>query len=166
MAALIEMTHLFGEIKNESVILSKVGLIAQIEWERLIHRFDHIDLDVFIVMPNHVHGIIVINEQEINNRRGTAGKMLAKDIHSKAVPNQNQPGEQFSKPVPGSIPTIIRSYKSNVTRKVRHFLKQLDRPIWQRSFYERVIRNTDEWERARQYILSNPLNWENDNENQ
>ncbi|MBC6420035.1 MAG: transposase, partial [Prochloron sp. SP5CPC1] len=106
-------------------------------------------LDVFVIMPNHVHGILVILN---TNSRGTA------------VPYPYK--EQFGKPVPGSIPTVIRSYKSAVTKKINSICNTKGKSlVWQRDFYEHINRDEESLNNIRQYIQENPLAWEKDLEN-
>ena len=185
--------NLFGEIVNGEMHLNALGKMAQREWERLPQRFKTIELDEFIIMPNHAHGIIVItvirrgtaetgnNANELLSRRaptqpfdqpnpGTAG--LEQDVEalmSRRAPTGNDDHiptrEQFGKPVPGSIPTILRSYKSAVTLRAHRMREGTTGPVWQRDYYERVIRNERELNATRQYIQDNPLNWEKDQEN-
>ena len=100
-------------------------------------------------MPNHVHGIIVIRADDSSSaRRGTIYRA---------------PTEKFGKPVVGSIPTIVRTFKSAVTRRLGREFNITN--IWQRNFYEHVIRYQEDWERIHDYIESNPAMWENDDEN-
>ncbi len=74
-------------------------------------------------------------------------------------------GEQFGKPVSGSIPTIIRSFKSAATKRVNESHGTPGTKLWQRNYYEHIIRNDDELNRIRQYIIDNPINWDTDRNN-
>ncbi len=148
---------LFGEIVGEEMRLNKYGLVAQQHWERLPKRFPDIELGRFVMMPNHMHGIIIIHE-----RRGTAENQNNFDGESsRRAPTQ----EQFQKPVAGSIPTIVRSYKSAVAYRINLMRNSNGVPVWQRNYYEHVIRNHADWDRIHQYIESNPLLWAEDEEN-
>ena len=146
----------FGDIINDDVKLSPAGQIAHREWMRLDTRFHYIDLDEFVIMPNHIHGIIIIT------CRGTAVNMINK---AHEISCRAPTGEQFGKPISSSIPTIIRSYKSSVTFRVNRLRYPLAKPLWQRNYFEHIIRNDDELNRARRYILNNPLQWHLDEEN-
>lgn len=110
-----------------------------------------------MIMPNHMHGIL-----EIINGRGTAGNRNDLDGESsRRAPTQ----ERFQKPVMGSIPTIIRSYKSAVSYRI-NLLRGTDGvPIWQRNYYEHVIRDEKDLQNKTDYIESNPLLWDEDDEN-
>lgn len=153
---------LFGEIVNSEMKLSSLGQIAQREWERLPKRFKHIELGAFVIMPDHVHGIIIIRYG-----RGTADISRPnnpQDLRRAPTPDATTV-EQFSKPVSGSIPTIVRSYKSSVALRINYARPGDSTPVWQRNYYEHIIRDEKDMQAKWDYIESNPSNWENDNEN-
>lgn len=137
--------------------LNKFGLAAKQQWEKLPNRFPQVELGAFVIMPNHMHGIIVITYG-----RGTAE-------------NPNDPGneqsrrapthEQFQKPVKESIPTIIRSYKSAVSYRINLMRGTQDIPVWQRNYYEHIIRNERDLQNKTDYIDANSLLWDQDDEN-
>jgi putative transposase len=134
---------------NEKMQLNALGVIAEECWRAIPEHFPNVELGAYMIMPNHVHGIIIIrSDADASERRGTIYRA---------------PAEQFGKPVIGSIPTIIRTYKSAVTRRIGRELNSTG--IWQRNYYEHVIRNHEEWDRIRRYIESNPSRWAEDNEN-
>jgi REP-associated tyrosine transposase len=142
---------LFGEIINGEMKLSDSGHIASACWKDIPNHFPNVELGTFVIMPNHVHGIIILNngvDAQASARRGTIDRA---------------PTEQFGKPVVGSIPTIIRTFKAAVTRRIGHELKTTG--IWQRNYYEHIIRDDKESDRIHRYIVSNPIMWESDNEN-
>lgn len=167
----------FGEVVDGEMRLNEFGEIAQREWERLPKRFKHIELGAFVIMPNHVHGIIIIND----NGWGTA------DLHKEDnpqdprraptadFPNQDNPQdplraptanvEKFGKPVSGSIPTIVRSYKSAAALRINYARAGDSTPVWQRNYHERILRNDREMGNVWRYIQSNPVMWNDDNEN-
>jgi REP element-mobilizing transposase RayT len=137
---------IFGKIIDKEMHIYELGKIVQDCWQEIPVHFSHIDVEPFIVMPNHIHGIITIHE---NVGRGTI--MLA---HARyRAPTI----EKFGKPVIGSIPTIIRTYKAAVSRRVRRELRMVN--IWQRNYYEHIIRNQLELEDIADYLLANPENW-------
>jgi REP element-mobilizing transposase RayT len=148
---------LFGEVVDGEMALSKFGLVAKQQWEKLPQRFPNTELGAYMIMPNHMHGIIVIA-----NGRGTAGHPNDPDREpSRRAPTQ----ERFQKPVKGSIPTIIRSYKSAVSYRINLMRETDGVPVWQRNYYEHIIRNDKDLNNKTDYILANPLLWEQDNEN-
>ena len=134
--------HLFGKIAEGRMTLNDYGKIAKKEWLRTENLRDNVRLDEFVVMPNHLHGII-----ELAESRDTARRVPAK--------------ERFGKPTKNSIPTIIRSYKSAVTKKVNELNNQPGDKVWQRNYYDHIIRNRQDLNRIRKYIRDNPNNWEN-----
>jgi len=148
---------LFGEVVNKEIVLSKFGLVAKQQWEKLPKRFPNIELGVYMIMPNHMHGIIVITDG-----RGTAENLNDLDGESsRRAPTH----EQFQKPVAGSIPTIIRSYKSAVSYRINLMRGTDGVPVWQRNYYEHVIRDEKDLRNKTDYIDANPLLWDEDDEN-
>ena len=135
---------LFGDVVNGEMKLAGIGMIADECWRGIPDHFSDTTLDSFTVMPNHVHGILII-------RRGTACR----------APTM----EQFGRPVANSLPTIIRSYKSAVTKQTNELRKTPGPPVWQRNYYEHVIRNEEDLSETREYITINPLRWDLDKEN-
>jgi REP element-mobilizing transposase RayT len=135
---------ILGEVSEGSMILSRLGGLVASCWGAIPDHFPAVSLDVWTIMPNHVHGILVIGA-----RRGTACR----------APTQ----ERFGEPVAGSLPTIVRSYKAAVTRLARRAC--LAESVWQRSYFDHVIRGEEELSRIREYILNNPLRWNLDEEN-
>jgi putative transposase len=164
--------YLFGEVVESKMVLNRFGQIAKTQWERLPRRFHHIALGEFVVMPNHIHGIIIIVDG-----RGTAEHFETHEYESsRRAPTDDESIrrahiEQFGKPISGSIPTIVRSYKSAVALRVNLSRQTRDKPVWQRNYYEHIIRNQDDYERIAGYILDTPLrgaypvNWNQDEEN-
>jgi putative transposase len=148
---------LFGEVVDGEMVLSKFGLIAKQQWEKLPMRFPNIELGAHMIMPNHMHGII-----EILAGRDTAGNQNGFDGESsRRAPTH----EQFQKPVKGSIPTIVRSYKSAVSYRINLMRNTDGVPVWQRNYYEHIIRNEQDLQNKTDYILSNPMLWDEDDEN-
>ena len=153
--------------------LSKFGLVAKQQWEKLPKRFPNIELGAFVLMPNHGHGVIQIIEHERstadtsrkgiaeNGRRGTADKLNDHNDES----SRRAPTERFQKPVPGSIPTIVRSYKSAVAYRINLMRGITGAPVWQRNYYEHIVRNERELELITKYIDNNPFNWQLDRDN-
>lgn len=134
----------FGEIIRGEIQLSKIGSIVDNVWLSIPEHFPHVTAEVYQIMPNHIHGIIVI----VGARH--------------AVPLQGI--ENFGKPVRGSIPTIVRSFKSEVTRRVNVLRNTPGEILWQRNYYEHVIRDEKEYQAMFDYIIMNPQNWEDDAE--
>ncbi|MBI2506292.1 MAG: transposase [Candidatus Latescibacteria bacterium] len=155
---------LFGKIVNDDMILNEYGTIAHDEWIKTGALRPHVALDEFVVMPNHVHGII-----RLTHRRGTARRAPTDDAPGTAsTPLRRAPAEnheQFGKPTVGTLPTIVRSYKSAVTKRINELRNTPGTPVWQRNYYEHIIRNEDILKAIRRYIQNNPLSWVYDQNN-
>jgi putative transposase len=122
---------LFGEIAYGEVHFSSLGLIANECWRSIPDHFLSVGLDGFVVMPNHVHGIVFLydNDRAIEStRRGTIYR---------APTNTTSNPAQFGKPMVGSLPTIIRTYKAAVTRRVGRELNSGN--VWQRNYLPRCF---------------------------
>lgn len=143
---------LFGTIvdgespQGSNVALNDFGAIADECWRAIPEHFDHVELGAYVVMPNHVHGIIVINQPIVGAR------------HASPLHDDHPRG-----PKPGSLGAIVGSYKSAVTRRIGREFNATG--IWQRNYHDRIIRNEREMENIWRYINANPLNWDSDNEN-
>ena len=136
---------LFGAVADGEMELNNAGEIAKAAWNELPEGFPSLGLDAFVVMPNHIHGIIMVGAQFIAPTDGLG------------VTNQ---GVMNHAPTLGNI---IRAYKATSTRLIR----QAGTPdfTWQRNNYEHVVRDEESLDRIRRYILDNPARWEFDREN-
>ena len=140
--------RLFEDIVNGEMRLNEFGGIVKNEWFKTRELRPNVELfeEEFVVMPNHVHGIIWL----IDDCRGTARR----------APTV----EQFGVPVPGSIPTIIRSFKSAVTKQINMLRQTAGTPVWQRNYYEHIINSDRDYDQIAEYIYTNPQNWKKDGE--
>lgn len=136
---------LFGDLIGEEIRLNEFGIIARDEWLATAKMRPDIELDEFVVMPNHIHGILTIN------RRGT--------MHRAPT------SERFGRPTSDSIPSIIRGYKSSVTIRANRLRQTHGTKIWQRNYYEHVIRDEAELNSIREYIIFNIAKWAEDENN-
>lgn len=163
---------LFGKIANGKMALNDVGIIAENFWSEIPGHFPHAELHEYIIMPNHVHGIIEIIEKQhgVPDMRPSHGVALPdnNDItvgtsHGMSQSNgMSQPPNinQFGKPVSGSVSVIINQYKSSVKRwcnKNGHPYFQ-----WQSRFHDHVIRDEQSHQRISDYIVNNPAKWADD----
>jgi putative transposase len=141
---------IFGEIEKGKMILNRLGSLVQENWRDIPGHRPFVDLLEDQVMPNHLHGIIVIKDKSTTTQ-GTMNRAPTNKI------------EAFGKPNPGSIPTIIRLFKAGVTRQVGISpMRELYGAIWQRGYYEHIIRSEAELIVRIDYIRNNPKNWEKD----
>ena len=159
----------FGEIINNIVNLSPVGKIAQKYWLDIPKHFPFVELDEFIIMPNHVHGIIVINKPVVETQyvasQNQINKLETQHIAGTNVKTQHFGSLQKNKfgPQSQNLASIVRGFKSGVTTYVRKNNIEFG---WQPRYYDHIIRNYKSWEKIRQYILKNPSKWLDDNEYQ
>ncbi len=144
--------YLFGEVIDDEVWLNAYGRVVEACWQAIPDHFGHVALDAFVIMPNHVHGVLVIPGAEDGNIVGAR--------HCRAPT-----AEGFGRPVAGSIPTVVRSFKSVVTRQIHEMQGTSGVPVWQRGYYEHIIRNESEWQMIREYVVGNPARWAEDEEN-
>ncbi len=154
--------HYFGEIVNEKMNFSQVGIIADILWHEIPNHAQFVELGDFVVMPNHIHGILILNKPDGNGRDG--GRDV-ETLHATSLPT-DQPqsttkNDQMSSisPKSNSVSTIIRSYKSAVTKHANRFGLA---HAWQPRFHDHIIRDDAEYQRISNYIIANPENWGKD----
>lgn len=155
------MIPYFGNISCRKMILSESGRIAYKLWYELPEHFSFVSLDAFVIMPNHVHGIIIIKSQTpVRTLHETDGilKSPVGTLHATALqpPTQNEFMATIS-PKRGSLATVIRSYKSAVSKNLRSIVPGFS---WQPRYYDHLIRSNGEVNRIRKYIIDNPTNWE------
>jgi putative transposase len=158
---------LLGDIASGEMRLNRYGAIANECWQAIPNHFANVELDAHVVMPNHVHGIIII-AGDIVRPTPIVGARHAVPLHAvplHAVPLHAVPlPSEFGNPIPGSLATIIRSYKSAVTKRINEIHPGPKSTTWQRNYYEHVIRTEAERHRIRQYIIFNPAHWDDDRE--
>lgn len=149
----------FGKVENGEMVLNRMGEIAYNEWFKTAELRPNIRLDEFIIMPNHIHGIIEITDNvgancirpnnENTDNTGVCNTPLQENNNILRSPSQ-------------TIGAIIRGYKSAVTKQINNICKTENVQIWQRNDYGHIIRNTESHQKITDYILTNPLNWVND----
>ncbi|MDP9471385.1 MAG: transposase [Chloroflexota bacterium] len=142
---------LFGHIEGGEILLSLFGRVVEEEWLRTPQVRPSVDLDAFVVMPNHVHGIIVLNDRE-QSGDGVAAIRAIRRIAPTGSP-------------PGSIGAIVGQIKTVTTKRVNALRGTSGSPVWQRNYYEHVIRDDRDLARIRAYIAANPARWQEDGEN-
>jgi putative transposase len=114
--------------------LNEHGLVVLNHWNTVASNYPNIELDAFIVMPNHVHGIIVLKELPAAQKRF-------------------------------ALPQIVRYFKTYTARRINLLRRTEDVPVWQRDYYEHIVRDVDELNAIRNYIENNPVNWQTDLDN-
>ncbi|MBN2425140.1 MAG: transposase [Calditrichaceae bacterium] len=146
---------LFGDMVDGKIILNDAGELVKNEWIKTDSIRENINIDYYVIMPNHMHGIIQIIEMpDIVGAHGYV------PLQQRNMPQRQT--EQFGKSTQNSIPTIIKLFKSTTTKQINRLQNTPGLKIWQRNYYEHIIRNELELNRIRQYIIENPLKWKND----
>jgi putative transposase len=144
--------NIFGEIVDGEMQLNDSGRIVWECWNAISEHFPHVELDAFIAMPDHVHGIVLISQPSDKNERGTVvvGATHASPLRpDTALERPNGPKKR-------SLGSIIGSFKSAASKRINESRGLPGTPIWQRNYWDRVIRDDRELEETRKYILENP----------
>src|SRR5258706_5790227 len=157
---------LFGEVVNKEMVLNKIGKIVEWEWLELPKRLPYVTVGAHMVMPNHFHGILFIHE----NVRATQHGQIISQSGSKPLPIIAADGIGGSPlpprgPKPASLGAILAQFKSRATKRIWKFPEFKETPIWQRNYYEHIIRNQTDLQNKTDYIEANPLLWNEDDEN-
>jgi REP element-mobilizing transposase RayT len=139
------------------MVMNEFGRVVQDEWVRSAEIRAEIELGEFVVMPNHFHGIVLITNESYNGNGECCGDMPHCRGTARRAPTTTV--EQFGKPVAGSLPTIIRSFKSAVTKRINEIRNSPSVPVWQRNYHEHVIRNEADYNRIAEYVAANPHRW-------
>ncbi|MFZ5868149.1 MAG: transposase [Thermodesulfobacteriota bacterium] len=151
------------------MILSKAGEMVQCHWESLSQRFAGVRSDSFVVMPNHVHGIIVITGDTEPISKGVAREACENDAETASVAEQRCRGAIHCARVGQTNQTavtlgqVVRALRAATSRRIR--AAGIAERVWQRNYYEHVIRSERALEAIRQYVEYNPLLWAFDPEN-
>lgn len=180
--------HFFGEVENGEMVLSPFGEIAHREWEKLPERWPHIELGAFQIMPNHMHGVLLVHRPYSTvltaTSSGTTTRAAPTDDGDNdpagttlvVVPNDGENTPLFPPEIPFSkmqwatrpyLGQVIGAYKSIVATECLNHHKEnqpgvwLDK-IWQRGFDERIIRSREAFDKISNYIINNPKNWKED----
>lgn len=155
---------MFGDISGGEMRLNDTGRIVEQCWGEIPEHFSNVDLDAFVVMPNHLHGIIVITPP-------------VGATHESPMPDARLPpaGATHASPLPGgvwhggprrqSLGVIVGSFKSAVTRRLNLMHGASGPTMWQRNYFEHIIRSDESLSSIRQYVFDNPGRWEADREN-
>jgi putative transposase len=135
---------IFGRFVNGDIALNEFGQIVTDEWNRSASIRQEIELDAFVVMPTHIHGIVIIT----NGSVGATGR-----------------SPLLAGPPKRSLGAFIGGFKSVATKRINEIRSTPGLPIWQRNYYEHIIRDEESLDRIREYVLTNPAGWEFDPEN-
>jgi len=157
--------HLFGRVVSgrgdASTLLNDHGTIVQECWNAIPAHFPGVFTDAFQIMPNHVHGVVVIEDAPVgpaandpDGRRGASTQQ-----------NSGRDDGRARGAKPRSLGAIVGSFKSAAAKRINEQRGTPGAPVWQHNYHDRIIRDPDEHDRIAQYIFDNPANWANDPEN-
>ncbi|MGA1846523.1 transposase [Deferribacter abyssi] len=160
---------LFGEIKKGEMILNKAGKMVKKIWLEIPKIFAHTKLHEYIIMPNHFHAIIeitpqihVVGAESISARKNNA-QVDMESANNKRADMESAPTRENNVSLPKIIQTFKRYYTIEYIKMVKQgLLPPFDKKLWQRNHYEHVIRNEQSYSKIAEYIINNPLKWEDD----
>ncbi len=171
-----KLQPMFGDVVDGDMVPNEFGQIAATVWDDLPARFPLVSIDAFVIMPNHIHGIIVINDDPeplIMNEEISA---CVRAQFIAPLPHRRQISELPSNPTvtrqgamncartnPKALGTVVRVFKAVTTNRIRRFGMSDFR--WHRNYYDHIIRNKKDLDRIRTYITNNPANWPHDRAN-
>jgi REP element-mobilizing transposase RayT len=138
---------LLGEITDSEMVVNEYGTIVSKSWEWLGVQYDHVELDAWMIMPNHMHGIIVINHDSCRGGSRTAPTATVPMMKRKPVGR------------------LIGAFKTVSTKQINQIRNTPGISVWQRNYYEHIIRDEKSLENIRNYIINNPAQWEEDENN-
>jgi len=149
--------HYFGEIKNSKMILSHLGITVDVLWHTIPNYAKYLSLGEFVIMPNHLHGILMIDKPD-----DKGDPTVVQTGHALSHRNQSHdnPGKsRFQNQGKNTISSIVGSYKSAVTKHANRL--ELENG-WQQGFHDNIIRTHQDYIRIENYIYNNPKNWKDD----
>ena len=141
---------LFGEVLDGQMVINDIGHIVLVAWQGLPLRFPSLTLDEFVIMPNHVHGILIFGKREETSGAATEGGAATEEGAASSAPMLGQ---------------VMRAFKSLTAISANRQLGRTQWPLWQRNYHEHIIRNEQVMEKARRYIAVNPMRWDRDADN-
>jgi putative transposase len=167
-----EREWLFGDVINAQVHLSEIGKIAEKFWGEIPQHSQHTYIDAYVIMPNHVHGIIVIDNPECREISEPKDVTECRDVPWNVSTTTS--GNDFDdtdvyrnlskiSPKAGSLSVVIRSYKAAVTRWCN--MNGYSNFAWQQRFFDKIVRADSSVNKIREYIMNNPLKWEHEKNN-
>jgi putative transposase len=137
--------------------LNELGQLAEKYWLEIPIHFPFIELGNFVIMPNHTHGILII-DKPVQTLQYNISTKFVQTLHCNVCTSKNEQMAKIS-PKSGTISTIIRSYKSVVSKNARLIFEEF---AWQSRFHDHIIRDAQSFERIQNYIANNPENWNED----
>jgi REP element-mobilizing transposase RayT len=136
---------LFGEVIGNEMKMNELGLKVQTVWDELPVHYPHVAMDAFVVMPNHVHGVVVLRADEVG-----AGLKPARTEPARTESTRH------------GLQEIVRAFKTFSARRINEFRETSGAAVWQRNYYEHVIRDDADYNRIAEYVANNPQRWAED----
>ncbi len=149
--------NLLSEVIGGIVCLRAAGKIVEQYWLEILERYENVQLDKFVIMPNHFHGILLLDTAGDSPQHSRAEESDQPRRHS-----LSQPHMQRRRML---VPRIVGYFKMNSAKRINRMRGTPGERFWQRNYYERVVRSEDELRLIREYIVGNPVSWESDREN-
>lgn len=150
----------FGNVVDGEMMLNEFGIVAYNEWVKLSERFSNFELDVFQIMPNHMHGIILLNDISV----GAGVNPAQNDLYTQNDGKPNDNNRTTARVAP-TVSNIVGAYKSLVANGCLDIFKSQNETmgkLWQRNYYEHIIRNEQSYQTIAEYIINNPAKWADD----
>ena len=156
--------HFFGEVVAKKMNLSGVGILADVLWYEIKNHAQHVTLGDFVIMPNHVHGILILDQPDINDFNGRIDIHIVRDNANRTKNQTNGDRKtigqkRFQNQGKNTISSIVGSYKSAVTKHAHRLGFEF---AWQPRFYDHIIRDHSSFLKISEYIRNNPVTWEKD----
>lgn len=157
----------FGDIMDDKMNLSEIGEITDKYWLEIPEHFPFVKLDVHVVMPNHIHGIVIIDKpddgrNDIKNDERNVGGNVGRNVETPKLgvsTPQSQTAAASQKWKPATLGSIINQFKRICTIESRKINPDF---AWQSRYHDHIVRNDTEYQRIKNYIINNPKNWNND----
>ena len=157
--------NLFGTVEGGKVRLNGLGQISNKCWRVLPDHLPDVVVDAHVVMPNHIHGIIWLGVDEAHPRAGHAPPLQKIEGAGPPSPSCMRAEARRNGRTRSTLPAVVGSFKSAVSREIALLGARRQGSVWQRSFFDRAIRSEEELLRVREYISQNPMKWDLDREN-
>ncbi|MCX6143684.1 MAG: hypothetical protein NTZ35_10710 [Ignavibacteriales bacterium] len=156
--------HRFGEIVEGEMWANGMAAVVQSRWNDLPNHYPNVELDEFVIMPNHVHGIIVILDKPVTVGDPTVGDG-AKPLDQPAVAaTSRRPNTGAGSPRP-YLGNVVAYFKYQSAKRINEINGTPSTPVWQRGYYDHIIRDDRSLTRIREYIAHNPQRWASDKQN-